>query len=86
MRANPNPFNAVADRVAQCAIMITNANRKAFGTSAKFLEVKRWMTRIVTPEPVIFYGQPTDGFRQLLIEFPKPPRGSGSHSLSEGQS
>ena len=86
MRANPNPFNAVTDLMAQCAIMITNANGKAFGTTAEFLEIKRRMTRIVAPEPVIFHGQPMDGLRQLLIEFPKPPRGSGSHSLSEGQS
>ena len=74
MRANPNPFNAVADLVAQCAIMITNANGKAFGTPTEFLEIKRRMTRIVAPGPVIFYGQPTDGFRQLLIRFPKPSR------------
>jgi hypothetical protein len=45
MRANPDPFNAVADLVTQCSIMIANANRKAFGTPAELLEVKRWMTR-----------------------------------------
>ncbi len=56
MRANPNPFNAAADLVTQCAIMIANANGKAFGTPAELLEIKRLMTRIGAPEPVIFYG------------------------------
>jgi hypothetical protein len=62
VRANPNPFNAIADLMSQCAIMIPNANGKAFGTPAKFLEVKRRMTGIVAPEPVVFHGEPLDGF------------------------
>ncbi|HZF00517.1 MAG TPA: hypothetical protein VE344_01335 [Methylomirabilota bacterium] len=86
MRANPNPFNAIADFVSQRSIMISNANGKTFGASAKFFEVKRRVTRIVVPESVIFYGQTLNGFRQLLVEFPKPARDFGSHSLSEGQS
>jgi hypothetical protein len=77
MRANPNPFNAVADLVAQCAIMITNAYGKAFGTPAEFLEIKRRMTRIVAPEPVIIFYP--NGFK-ALNGF------SYGHSLSEGQS
>ena len=63
MRANPNPFDAIADFVSQRSIMISNANGKTFGTSAKFFEVKRRVMRIVAPKPVIFYGQTLNRFR-----------------------
>lgn len=38
--ANPHPFNATADFVAQGAIMIAYADGEAFATPGKFFETK----------------------------------------------
>ena len=86
MCANPNPFVAVADLVAQGAVMVAHANGKSFALAGQFLEIKLGMTRIVAPEPVIFHGQPLNVIGQLLVELPKPARGAGGHFLSASQS
>ena len=52
--ADPDPFNAVFNQLSQGAIMVTNANGKAFAATRKFLEVERRMVMIVAPEPVVF--------------------------------
>ena len=84
--ADPHPLNAATDLVAQGAIMIAHSYGKAVASPGKFLEIKRGMARIATPEPVIFQGQTLNGFRQFLIALPKPAGGFGGHSLSGGQS
>lgn len=68
VRADPNPFNSAVNFVSQCPIMIAHANGKSFAAISKFFEIKRWMTGIVAPEPVVFHRQKLNGFRQLLIE------------------
>lgn len=86
MCANPDPFIAATDFVAQGAVVVAHAYGKAFTVTGQFLEIKRRMAWVVAPEPVIFHGQPLNVFGQLLIELPKPARGAGGHCWSEGQS
>ena len=86
MGANPYPFNATADFVAQGAIMIAHADGEALTTTGKYLEIKGRMARVATSKPVIFYCQTLNGFWQFLIALPKPAGGSGDHSVAEGQS
>jgi hypothetical protein len=84
--ANPHPFKATADFVAQGAIMLPHADGEAFARPGKFLEIKRRMARVATPKPVIYYCRTLNGFRQFLIALPKPAGGFGGHSVPEGQS
>src|ERR1700733_6630539 len=86
MRANPNPFVAVSDFMSQGAVVVAHADGKPFALAGQFLEIKRGMSRVVAPDPVILHGQPLNVFGQLLMELPKPARGAGGHCLSEGQS
>jgi len=60
--ADPHPLKTTADFVSQGAIVITLADGKAFAVTGEFLEIKRRMTGIVAPEPVIFHRQPLNGF------------------------
>ena len=76
MRANPDPFVAVADFVSQGAVVVAHADGKPFAPTGQFLEIERGMARVVAPEPVVFHGELLNVFRQLLIELPKPARGA----------
>src|ERR1035441_189905 len=86
MRANPDPFVAVINFMSQGAVMVAHADGKPFTLAGKLFEIKRRMTLVIAPEPIVFHGKPLNVFGQLLIELPKPARGAGGHCFSAGQS
>jgi len=71
---DPDPRNLAILDVAQSSVTSADSNRP--DSSADRLEVERRMTRVITPQSVVFARQFANSFRQLLVALPES-RGAG---------
>jgi len=69
MMPDPDPRNLAILDVSQSSVNSADSNRP--DASADRLEVERRMTRVITPQSVVFARQFASSFRQLLIALPE---------------
>lgn len=74
MMPDPDPRNLAILDVSQSSVTSADSNRP--DSSADRLEVERRMTRVITPQSVVFARQFANSLRQLLVALPES-RGAG---------
>jgi len=79
VRANPHPFDAIRNQVAQGAVVKSHPHRETVAASVELLEMQRRMGLVFAPTPV---GLPRVFLHrrgQLVVATPKPRSGVRPH-------